>query len=65
MSGGVTSTVHVRESGVGSSFLAPSTAVTANVCDASVSPENEAGEVHRANGAPSSEHRNVPPGSST
>ncbi len=63
VSGGVTSTVQVRWAGAGSTFPAGSTARTETVCWASVRPVKVAGEEHGANGAPSSEHANVPPDS--
>src|SRR3954454_19432445 len=61
VSGGLTSTVQVRVSGVGSSLLAASTALTENVCWVSASPVYDAGEVQPVNGAASSEHWNVAP----
>ena len=61
--GGVVSTVKEREAGVGSVCPARSIACTANECWPSGSEFSVSGEVHPANGPPSTEHRKVEFGS--
>ena len=46
VSGGVASTVHVRDAGVGSTLPAASTARTNSVCEPSARPAKVTGSVH-------------------
>ena len=61
VSGGAVSTVHVKLAGVGSTFVAASTARTWNVCDPSARPVYVCGLVQGAKPAPSRAQSNVAP----
>jgi hypothetical protein len=63
VSGGGTSTVHVREAGRGSVLAAPSRARTSKTCVPFASPLYEAGELHEAHASPSMRHSKLEPGS--
>ena len=62
VSGGVMSTVKVRDSGVGSALPWRSRARTAKVCVASVSGPIVSGDAHAAKAPPSIEHWKLPLG---
>ena len=64
VSGGIVSTVHVERAGVRSTLPAGSVARTPKLCVPSARPSYSAGELQVANGAASSEHSKLAPGSS-